>query len=119
MAEGTKDQDFFGMKLLSYLSELDARPKSGWRRKPIAFVLSKSDECELVFDNPEDFTREHSPGLWQHCLERFDNYKMFASGVAGACAFRRPGTGNRIRIPLRVEPRGIVEPFVWLVQQLK
>ena len=119
MAEGFKDQEFFAMKMLAYLSELDDHPKKGWRDKPIAFVLTKADECELCFDDPVNFAREHSPGLWQQCQERFARHQIFASGVAGACTYRTLSMGIRTRVPLRIEPRGITEPFLWLIQQLK
>ena len=75
MAEGSKDQDFFGMKLLSFLSEMEENPKQGWHTKPIAIILSKADECESCFEDPHTFTREHSPGVWHQCEERFTNYK--------------------------------------------
>ena len=105
MAEGSKDQDFFGMKLLSFLSKMEENPKQGWHTKPIAIILSKADECESCFEDPHTFTREHSPGVWHQCEERFTNYKMFATGVAGACAYRH-------------DPRGIIEPFEWLIHKL-
>jgi hypothetical protein len=38
--------------------------------------------------------------------------------MAGACAYRDVAGVGRVRVPLRVEPRGIVEPFHWLVQQV-
>ena len=118
MAEGNKDQDFFGMKMLSYLSEMQENSRLGWSSKPIAVILSKADECESCFEDPHTFTREHSPGIWHQCEEHFSNYKMFATGVAGACAYRQHSHGSRLRVPLRVEPRGIIEPFEWLVQKL-
>jgi hypothetical protein len=81
LSYGGLDQDYFTMRLLSYLSELDNNPKKGWANRPVALVLTKA-----------------------------------ASGVAGACAQRNIGGDERIRVPLRVEPRGIVEPFSWLVE---
>jgi hypothetical protein len=56
--------------------------------------------------------------MWQHCQERLPKYRIFAAGVAGACAYRRELGGIRRRIPLRIEPRGIVEPFNWLIDNV-
>jgi len=118
LQDGSLDEDYFTMKLLSSLAEIDDRPKRGWTWRPIAFVLTKADECEDCFDDPAAFAQSHAPGFWRQCCERFKNYRFFASGVAGACAYRITRNG-RLRQPLRIEPRGIVEPFEWLVQQVK
>lgn len=117
LQNGSLDEDYFTMKLLSYLTEIHD-PKAGWAKRPIAFVLTKADECEPCFDNPAGFAESRAPGFWRHCRERFSNYRFFASGVAGGCAYRTTREG-RVRVPLRIEPRGIVEPFEWLVKQLK
>jgi hypothetical protein len=119
LIEGCRDQDYFSMKLLSYLSELDDNPKRGWRHRPVALILSKADQCDGSFDDPYEFARQHATGLWQHCNERFRNHQFFASGVAGCCLSRYVRSRGRVESPLRVEPRGIVEPFEWLVKQMK
>ncbi len=117
LMDGEKDQDFFTMKMLSYLGELDDDPKTGWPTRPISLIFTKADRCETCFDDAAEFARKHSPGLWQHCQQRFKRSHFFASGVAGACAFQMELGGTR-HVPLRVEPRGIVEPFRWLVEQI-
>jgi hypothetical protein len=119
LTQGARDQDYFSMKLLSYLSELDDDPKKGWRHRPVALILSKADQVERCFDDPQEFARQHAAGLWQHCNERFRNHKFFAAGVAGCCLTRFVRGRGKIVSPLRVEPRGIVEPFEWLVQQMR
>jgi len=125
LQSGEHDQDHFTMKLLSFLSELfDAeqgrRPSKKGKKKqthpPIALVLTKADQCECCFDDPTAFARTHAPGMWQYCQERLPTYQIFASGVAGACAYRNELGGARRWIPLRIEPRGIVEPFQWLIE---
>lgn len=119
LQDGVLEQDFFTMKVLSYLHELIDDPAQGWGERPIALVFSKADQCEHCFDDPTAFAERHSPGLWQHCKKRFRKHRFFAAGVAGACATRNvPGEGRR-RVPLRIEPRGILEPFEWLVGQIK
>ncbi len=115
--EGGQEQDFFTMKLLSYLCELDPHPKRGWGRRPIALVFTKADQCEDCFDDPEAFAKQWAPGLHRLCLERLKRYRFFAAGVAGACAHRW-AFGRRVTVPLRIEPRGIVEPFQWLLKEM-
>jgi hypothetical protein len=106
------------MKLLSYLSEINNSKKNVWRKRPLAVVFSKADECELCFDDPAKFAKTRSPGLWELCQERFGMHQFFASGVAGSCAIRN-GLDGKVRVPLRIEPRGIVEPFQWLAKKIK
>jgi hypothetical protein len=84
----------------------------------LAMVVSKADECELCFDDPVNFAKTRSPGLWELCRERFGMFEFFASGVAGACAIHN-GLDGRVRVPLRIEPHGIVEPFQWLAKHIK
>ena len=117
LEHGSLDEDYFTMKLLSYLTEVDCRRKHGWVKRPIAFVLTKADDCEACFTDPAAFAEARSPGLWRQCHERFENFRFFAAGVAGGCAYRATRYG-RVRVPLRIEPRGIIEPFEWLLKQL-
>ena len=117
LEEGEQEQDFFTMKIISYLCELNGDPKKGWPNRTIAFIFTKADQSEACFRNPAEYARKHTPGLWQLCEERLNKYEFFAAGVAGACVTRLE-LGGHTKIPLRIEPRGIVEPFAWLVEQL-
>jgi hypothetical protein len=123
--EGENEQDFFAMKVLSYLCEIvDVTTSDSRKRKkcdsnvpPVAIVLTKSDQCDVCFDEPATYARKHTPGLWQHCQQRFPKHRFFAAGVAGSCASRSVFGAGRQKVPLRIEPRGIVEPFRWLIEQ--
>ncbi|MDY0169265.1 MAG: hypothetical protein RBS80_22165 [Thermoguttaceae bacterium] len=116
--DGAREEDYFAMKLLSYLSELVDRARSGWEHRPVAVVFTKADQCEECLEDPTEFARRHAVGLWQQCRERFRCHRFFAAGVAGACATLDSVTDGRVLAPLRIEPRGIVEPFYWLLEQL-
>jgi hypothetical protein len=117
--EGDRFQDCFVMKILSYLSELESKPKLKRRRpRPVALVFTKTDQCPECFENPAIYARERTPGLWQHCQRRFAKHRFFASSVAGACGDRELPDGSRVKVPLRIEPHGIVEPFTWLIGQM-
>ena len=124
--DGEGDQDFFGMKVLSYVAELfrkptnsksKRRPKDKSAKVPVAVVFTKADMCDICFEDPSEYARKHAPGLWQVCEERFPQRQFFASSVAGACASRLSLGHVPRKVPLRVEPRGIVDPFEWLVEK--
>ena len=119
MDDGSPEQDYFAMKLLSYLNELQDDGEPAWPSRPVAVVLSKADQCENCFEDPADFAHKRAAGLWRHCVERFPRHRFFASGVAGACTSIDVRGGGRVVVPLRIEPRGIIEPFEWLVQQIE
>jgi hypothetical protein len=115
---GDSDEDFHTMKLISYLCELQADDKKGgWQSRPVALVFTKADQCEHCFADPHAFAERHTPGLVQQCRERLRRHAFFAVGVAGAVGYRSE-PGGRVHVPLRIEPRGIVEPFEWLLNEL-
>jgi hypothetical protein len=116
---GTVDQDYFTMKLLSYLAELVEDPHQGWSNRPLAIVFSKADQCDEALDDPEGFAQRRAAGLWRYCQTRFRRHKFFAASVAGNCAFRESPYRGREPVPLRIEPRGLLEPFCWLIKELK
>jgi hypothetical protein len=109
-----KDEDFFTMKIISYLCELTADPKRGWPNRPVAIVFTKADECESCFDDPAAFAKRFTPGIWRLSQERLKRCTYFAASVVGACGWRSE-TYGRIHVPLRIEPRGVAEPFLWLL----
>ncbi|MGY8769244.1 MAG: TRAFAC clade GTPase domain-containing protein [Pirellulales bacterium] len=116
--QGSQEQNYFMMKVATYLSEMDKNKKQGKSQRPLAVVFSKADQCEVCFSNPDTYARENTPNLWQQVQQRFANYGYFASGVAGACASRMEYGSGRVSVPLRIEPRGIVEPFEWLLRKM-
>jgi len=119
VASGRQHQDFFAMKILTYLSELDEQRKRRRRSRPVAVVFTKADECPRCFEDPEEFARHRTPGLYKQCRQQFRRHAFFAVGVAGACGQRSDRYQGTVRVPLRIEPRGVVEPFEWVVGQVK
>lgn len=118
LGDGRHRQEHFAMKVFSFLSEIDSHPKTGWPSRPVSVVFSKADQIDECMDDPTAFAQEHVPGVWSDCQKRFNKARFFASGVAGSCAFRTEIDQTRRRIPLRIEPRGIRDPFVWIVDSL-
>ena len=119
LLQGGQEQEFFAMKLLSYLAELNEHPRKGWAKKPIAVILTKSDQCDECSADPEAHVKAHAAGLWQQCQAPFRNVRFFAAGVAGACGYRAAPRQGRVQVPLRIEPHGIIEPFEWLLERIK
>ncbi len=122
LQSGDHSQDFTTLKILSLIGELNEerarnRRKRGAERRPLALVLTKSDKCDGLQENPREFAEGHAAALWADCRSRFPRNEVFACSVTGATAYR-DSYGRRQAVPLRVEPHGIIEPFGWLMTEL-
>jgi hypothetical protein len=116
-----RDEDLFAMKLISYLSSIHAGTHKTKKRKlkmPVALVFTKADLCPEALTDPDQFAASNLPGLLRLCQRNLANYKCFSVGVVGSSASIADDHGNHVRIPLRVEPHGVVEPVEWLVQKV-
>jgi hypothetical protein len=111
-------QELFALQLISYLTSLHR----GARRPipiPVAVVFTKADLCDEPIDDVAAFARSNTPQLASLCQSRLAHYEFFAAGVAGACGILVDRRGRQSLVPLRVEPRGIIEPFSWVISQLR
>jgi hypothetical protein len=117
IAEG-QSQELFAMQLVSYLDSLRPSARRGKVQVPVALVFTKTDLCEEPIDDPAEFARSNAPGLWRLCETRLARYRFFTSGVAGSAAKLIDLDGREMLVPLRVEPRGVVEPLAWLLTQI-
>jgi len=118
LAQTGRDSDYASLKLLTYLQELVTVSETGWGHRPVAFVLTKADQCENVFANPAGYVERFAPSLWRHCEEHLPRCEFFAVSIAGAVAYRVHPREGRVRFPLRIEPRGILDPWEWLIENL-
>ncbi|MBX6313653.1 MAG: hypothetical protein IRY99_12155 [Isosphaeraceae bacterium] len=118
LSAGGQGQEIFAMQLVTYL---DALHGSGRRKLdiPVALIFTKTDLCDEAIDDPEAFARAHASALWRMCEARLRHFRFFRSSVAGACGCLVDREGGETLVPLRVEPRGIVEPFAWLSDRLR
>jgi len=119
LEEEGAEEDYFAMKALSHLSELK-RDKRGRpnRRFPLAIVFTKAEGGPDVFADPAGYAAQRTPGMWRLARERFARTAFFAASVTGACAYRLDRGAQKPRVPLRIEPYGVVEPFQWLAEQM-
>lgn len=118
VADG-KGQELFAMQLISYLDAIRPRKR---RRKidiPVAIVFTKTDLCDEPIRDAEEFARANTPSLHTQCRTRLDRCSFHFSGVAGSTGRLIDRHGQEMLVPLRVEPRGVVEPFAWMVSQLR
>ncbi len=117
-AMGNVQTDFFAFKLLSYIDQL-AQLRIGKKvATPIAVVLCKSDYSPQAFDDPIMFAQTNLNRLKNLCDSRFANVAFFAASVIGAIGFGTDNDDNVVPVPLHSAPRGILEPFEWLLSAL-
>ncbi|MCC7474882.1 MAG: hypothetical protein IT425_05765 [Pirellulales bacterium] len=119
---GDHTHDFVTLKLLSLMGELRDEQTRGWmqariERRPLALILTKSDRCDGLQENPREFAEAHATALWADCRSRFPRHEVFACSATGATGLR-DCFGRRQSVPLRIEPHGILEPFGWLMTEL-
>lgn len=130
VSRGEKNVEFFAMRIINQMNDVREREAEKARQKirkkkrpkpetqhvpPIAVVLTKSDECEIAFEDPAAFARTKMPNLWELCQGLANPLEFFAASAVGRCAARRSSSGRYSMVPLRVEPRGIIEPFRWIL----
>jgi hypothetical protein len=111
-------QELFAMQLVSYLDSLRPPRKRGKVDVPVAVVFTKADLCEGAIRDPAAFARSNAPALWRLCESRLKRFRFDCSGVAGSTGRLIDREGREALVPLRVEPRGIIEPFSWLLTQI-
>lgn len=117
-AAGSPQPDFFALKLMSYLDGVIVSKRGELIKTPVAIVLSKGDHCPECFDDPVSFAKTNLNRLWNICETRFAHFEVFASSVVGALGFGTDSYENVIPYPLHVAPRGILEPFEWVLSKL-
>lgn len=119
VVSGSKEAEIFAMQLVSYLNGMRTTKRNKKVDVPVALVFTKADLCEESIPNPEAFAKSNTSGLYKLCDARLSKFKFFASGVAGSAAWLVDAEGRETLVPLRIEPRGVIEPFAWLFGQYR
>jgi hypothetical protein len=113
------EAEIFAMQLIAYLIAMRP-PKRGRKLDiPVALVFTKSDLSDEPISDPNSFARANTNALWKICENQLHRFRFFASGVAGSVGWLVGQDGVPRSVPLRIEPRGIVEPFGWLFSQYR
>ena len=118
-ASGSPHPDYFALKLMSYVDKAFAIGRGARAKNPIAVVLCKADYCPECFDNPRVFAQTNLNRLWNLCDSRFQNVEFFAASTVGALGFATSDSGQVIPMPLHAAPRGIMEPFEWILGRIQ
>jgi len=117
-AMGNVHADFFAFKLLSYVDQLAGLKADHKVPIPTAVVLCKSDYCPQAFDDPIAFVKTNLNRVWNLCDSRFANVAFFATSVIGSIGFGTDPDDNVVPVPLHSAPRGVLEPYEWLLTAL-
>lgn len=117
-AAGSPQPDFFALKLMTYLDGVIAAKHTRKLETPVAVVLSKADYCSECFNDPRGFAKTNLNRLWNICESRFAHFEFFAASVVGALGYGSDGGETVVPYPLHVAPRGILEPFEWVLSKL-
>ena len=116
-----REEDYFGLKLASYISNVNAGVKGKREKKlgiPVVILFTKADTCPEAHANPAQFAAANLPGLTNYCERHFEKYAFFSSGIVGSTATVISNQGFRMQIPLHIEPRGVIEPLEWIMKHL-
>lgn len=118
-SESPLEEDLFAVKLATYVCGLHTndsrrRTKLGL---PVAIVFTKCDGAAEVRDNPEKFAEHNLPRTYQYCARHLSNYRFFGASVVGSSATLVDERGCRRQVPFHVEPRGLLEPLMWVMNQ--
>ena len=118
-ALGSPQPDLFGLKLMTYLDQTFPSKRGQKIYNPVAVILAKADYCPQCFDDPRVFAETNLNRLWNICESRFANVEFFATSIIGGLGFGADDDGNVVPIPLHAAPRGILEPFEWVLRCLE
>lgn len=115
-------EDLFAMKLASYIAQthnIASHPRIPRLRASgpsIAIVFTKSDGCPDAIDNPTAFAKHNTGRLYEFCRQTFPRHAFFSSSVAGNSSRITDSRGRTVNIPFHIQPRGILEPLKWIVE---
>ena len=83
--------------------------------RPVSIVLTKTDEVPAAAAFPEQFVADVIPQFWDLCSERLHKKKIFAASVTARVADRLTDNHEHTQVPLRIEPKGVLAPFQWIL----
>lgn len=112
-------EDLFAMKIGSYISQVQGLNDLGSKKDlspAVAIVFTKSDTCPEAAEDPQRFMANNMPRFLEYCQRNFTRHEIFAASVVGSSAVLSDNIGNVQRVPLHVEPSGVIEPLHWAIK---
>ena len=116
-------EDLFATKLASYIAQTHGlasdhgNSRSRQSGPSVAIVFTKCDGCPEAIEDPARFAANNTSRLFEYCRRTFSRHAFFAASVAGSSGVLADQTGRKMRIPFHIQPRGIIEPLRWIVNQ--
>ena len=116
-----RDEDFFAMKLASYIHNLrTSNTKHEGQTKTQVSLRHRADQVGQLSGGARrpDIASPMTICLASvsTCSGTSPNYRFFAASAVGAAAMLVDHRGYFRQIPLHIEPRGITEPLEWIIQ---
>ncbi len=109
-------EDLFALKIASYIADLHRHSKQS-THPAIAVVFTKSDTCQDAEDDPDRFAQNNMPRFIDFCTRKLPQHRFFAASVIGASCTITGDKREHCKVPLHIQPRGVIEPLQWLVGQ--
>jgi hypothetical protein len=112
-------EDLFAMKLGSFIIQqqgLSVSRKTRDLTPAIAIVFTKSDTCPEAAADPRRFMTNNMPRFFDYCKHNFPRHEIFSASVVGSSAMLSNEAGGIARIPFHIQPRGVIEPLHWAIQ---
>lgn len=114
-------EDLFALKLAAYIAQLHGLAGAPVSRgvaastPAIAIVFTKCDGCPEALENPCRFAAHNTPRLTEYCRRMFPRHEYFSASVSGTSGILVDERGLRMRVPLHVQPCGLVSPLRWIL----
>ncbi|MCO8124656.1 hypothetical protein NHH03_23155 [Stieleria sp. TO1_6] len=112
-------EDLFAMKMGSYITQeqgLSEISKTRDLTPAIAVVFTKCDTCPEAALDPRRFMANNMPRFRDYCQYNFPRHEVFSASVVGSSALLSNDTGAVARVPFHIQPRGVIEPLHWAIQ---
>ncbi len=112
-------EDLFAMKLGSYISQQQHLSELDDKRDltpAIGVVFTKSDTGAEAAADPQRFMANNMPRFTDYCQNNFPRHAVFSASVIGASALLSNDIGAVARVPFHIQPRGVIEPLHWAIQ---
>ncbi len=112
-------EDLFAMKLGSYIRQQQGLSEIGKSRDltpAIAIVFTKADTCPEAAADPRRFMANNMPRFLDYCQHNFPRHDVFSASVVGSSAMLSNDSGAVSRVPFHIQPRGVIEPLHWAIQ---
>ena len=111
--------DLFAMKLGSYIVQkqsLAAQEGHDAVTPAVGVIFTKSDTCLDAEQDPARFLANNMPRFRDFCFHHFPKHEAFSASIVGSSVLLADSYGGNARVPLHIQPKGVIEPLKWAIQ---